>query len=323
MTNEHFQTVMKKFRLLTSSFDCEEELRSASFMFAHYTSVSVAEQILKSQELWFSHPFYMNDLDELHWGMRAGFQIFPEFAQKASNSHAEAEALIKNFYHYIQHMEENTLVDTYIFCVSEHQHQNTDGTLSMWRSYANQGHGAALIFDPTKLDHVSKTPFRFAKIKYLSNPDRINFLRGKLEEWANTCRLSNFSQGELTFAAYAAFLFVKDFALMTKHIGFKEENEWRLIHTRETDPGESLIDQTGYLITPKGAEPKLKFKINSLVDEAGLKISLSQFLALIILGPSASSPIAKKAFCRILKGTCLETFEDRVICSTIPLRPMH
>ncbi len=36
---------------------------------AHYTSVEVAERIIATETLWFSNPLYMNDYEELRWGI--------------------------------------------------------------------------------------------------------------------------------------------------------------------------------------------------------------------------------------------------------------
>jgi len=36
---------------------------------AHYTSLEVLEKIMQHNELWFSHPFFMNDLQEMRFGI--------------------------------------------------------------------------------------------------------------------------------------------------------------------------------------------------------------------------------------------------------------
>ena len=43
---------------------------------AHYTSLEVLEKIIQHDELWFSHPFFMNDLQEMRFGIVEGFKIF-------------------------------------------------------------------------------------------------------------------------------------------------------------------------------------------------------------------------------------------------------
>jgi hypothetical protein len=41
-------------------------------LLAHYTSIDVIEKILRSEEIWFSNPLFMNDLDEMRFGMLEG-----------------------------------------------------------------------------------------------------------------------------------------------------------------------------------------------------------------------------------------------------------
>jgi hypothetical protein len=81
------------------------------------------------------------------------------------------------------------------------------------------------------------------------------------------------------------------------------------------------VNQCSYFIGPRGAEPKLKFKIAPLLGGLPDSLSLARLLEFMVLGPSVSSPIAISGFSRVLRGTCLQGFEDRVRASTIPLRP--
>jgi Protein of unknown function (DUF2971) len=40
---------------------------------------------------------------------------------------------------------------SYVFCLSEHAKDDTDGRLSMWRGYGGNGSGAAIVFDTAKI----------------------------------------------------------------------------------------------------------------------------------------------------------------------------
>src|SRR5262249_50682659 len=154
---------------------------------------------------------------------------------------------------------------------------------------------------------------RIAKVIYGTPAERIALLQARLAEWANITRSANLADDRLYLAAYAAFLFIKSFALVTKHKGFQEEQEWRIIYLPEIDPDKRLVNQFGYFIGPRGAEPKLKFKIApvpAVQGGAAVSLSLARLVEFIVLGPSLSSPIAKSGFSRVLRGTCLQGFED-------------
>lgn len=45
-------------------------------LWAHYTSVATLEKILLANEVWLSNPLYMNDWEELRFGLNAGAEKF-------------------------------------------------------------------------------------------------------------------------------------------------------------------------------------------------------------------------------------------------------
>jgi len=100
----------------------------------------------------------MNDLEELRFGMFQGIQHFPIFAQAVAITPARTQLLLNAFMHYVGHMNEKTLVDTYVLCLCEHSPDNLDGTLSMWRSYASQGHGVAIVFNTRNIPDPPQVP---------------------------------------------------------------------------------------------------------------------------------------------------------------------
>jgi hypothetical protein len=294
-------------------FGVLDRLDKSPPLLAHYTSVQVAEQIIKNEEIWFSHPFYMNDLEELRFGMNVGIQYLPTYALLAANSADREKKLLAAFNHYVGHMNENTLVNTYVLCLSEHKPSDTDGVLSMWRSYASQGHGVALVFNAARLPYKKpQAPLFIGKVRYCAPDVRLKYLQGKLTEWASITAKQNLPDDQLYLAAYGAFYFIKVFALITKHIGFEEENEWRIIYVPELDPNGLLANQFSYHFSPRGAEPKLKLKIAPVMnhDETGPRLSLASLFHSALLGPSISSPLAKEAFRRLLRSTNLKAFED-------------
>ena len=41
-------------------------------LLAHYTSIRTLERIAQTGQIWFSNPLYMNDVDELRYGINLG-----------------------------------------------------------------------------------------------------------------------------------------------------------------------------------------------------------------------------------------------------------
>ncbi len=194
------QRIVAIYDALHHPFDCTERLRSDPPLLAHYTSVETAEKIIKKEEIWLSHPFYMNDLEELRFGMLQGIQSFASFAEAAVSPNRRQE-LINHFNFFIEHMNEETLVNTYVLCLSEHSPDDKDGVLSMWRSYASQGHGVAIVFNTRRIPDPAQAPLRIAKVIYGSANDRIKLLTSGLVEWVRITKALDLPDNQLHLAA--------------------------------------------------------------------------------------------------------------------------
>src|ERR1700704_1456843 len=144
-------------------------------LLAHYTSVEVVEKILKHEDLWFSNPLYMNDLEEMRLGIFVGGQLFPKFAQAASRDADHSRRLVECFNHFMAHLDAETALDTYVFCLSEHDYNNVDGLLSMWREYGSKGKFALT----TK--HRGFSEEREWRAIYVPERDPLGYLRGHLD----------------------------------------------------------------------------------------------------------------------------------------------
>ncbi|MSO71064.1 MAG: hypothetical protein EXQ88_03500 [Alphaproteobacteria bacterium] len=71
---------------LFADFREEDQFHSKKPLLAHYTSLDVLENILKSNEIWFSNPLFMNDSEEVKFGIMNGARVF-------KNSKAISDAL--------------------------------------------------------------------------------------------------------------------------------------------------------------------------------------------------------------------------------------
>jgi hypothetical protein len=281
------------------------------------------EKILQSNEVWFSNPLFMNDLQELRFGLYQGARLFAdaELLKKAAGSDARATILQHAFSHYYQHFDNNDAFDTYIFCVSEHKEENTDGLLSMWRGYGQHGNGAALVFDMSALTMVPTSPLIISKVKYARDEQRIAELVEILGHWSAVTARLQLPDDKLYLAAHVAFMLIKAFALTSKHKGFEEEQEWRVIYYPERDREGLLKPYLGYHIGDRGVEPKLKYVIGYIAEVSAPDLVLNSILKYIILGPSVSSPLAKRSVERMLESIGRPEFKNRVHTSGIPLRP--
>jgi hypothetical protein len=317
------QRVMASFNTLFARFGSVDRIQSNPPLLAHYTSIKVMENILQSNEIWLSNPLFMNDLQEMRFGLSQGGRLFSnvELLKKAGGTDERAALLQHAFSHFYQTFENGDAFDTYVFCLSEHDRANSDGLLSMWRGYGEHGNGVALVFDTAKLTMVETSPLMIAQVSYGSDDDRLGELEKILNRWAEITEGSGLANDKLYLAAHYAFSVIKTYALTTKHRGFSEEVEWRVIYFPERDTDGALKPFLGYHIGERGVEPKLKYPVGHIANVSAVDLALERLLDRIILGPSVSSALGKRSVERMLEKINKAEFKERLHTSGIPLRP--
>src|SRR5258708_9389243 len=271
-------------------------------LLAHYTSVAVLEAILQKNEVWFSNPLFMNDIEEVRFGMTTGGNLFlasPE-SESACRSQKRNAMLKAGFSYWYGKFANDHLLDLYVFCLSEHAKEDTDGLLSMWRGYGGNGNGAAIVFDTAKIAAQEDSPIIIANVHYGTGEARKDWLRERVAQFADILARSDISDDKLHLAAFYFFYRLKLFSIFTKHQGFSEENEWRVVYMRDRDEAKVFDNMFSYRVGPRGVEPKLKLRIEAIPGLPGSNLSLSELVERIILGPSLSSPLARGSVLRML-----------------------
>jgi hypothetical protein len=316
------QLIYAKFDPLYERFHNRERLKRDAPQLAHYTSIEVVEKIIANEEIWLSNPLFMNDLEEMRFGLNEGAQLFlssPLIIQAAA-SESRAAILRTSFDHYYKMLDSKGALDTYVFCLCEHPRDTTDGVLSMWRGYGGHGNGACLVFETLPLSDINEFQLYISPITYGTREVRIGLMTDVLQAWANITAQAAIPDKLLHIASYHYLLLVKMLALTSKHVGFSEEREWRVIYIPENDPKALLGAYLSYTIGVHGVEPKLKFPLSWLA-ESYPGLSLDKLLARIILGPTVSSHLSVLTVERMLKSIKKPEFIERIAASRIPLRP--
>jgi hypothetical protein len=320
MTDE---ALIASFQFLWGDFGDYQWLMNNKPPLAHYTSIHTLELIMKHEELWLSNPLFMNDLEEMRFGLNKGVQIFEqsEEVDRAATTPERARALRHYFRYFYDQFDTEHAIDVFVFCLAQHNPRNTDGLLSMWRGYGQQGDGAALIFNTKFLAPRAESPLIVARVSYASVQERIAWMKEKLVQWCNRLVEISPPDGKLYLAAHQIFNLFKLYSLTSKHNGFEEERECRIIYLPERDPAGILKDRIGYAMGKRGVEPKLKLQIKPLPLEPTEQWTFHDIVDQIILGPSVSSPLARTSVVKMLEKIGKPQFASKVHSSTIPLRP--
>lgn len=301
----------------------EDEFYNRRPLLAHYTNLKNLENIVASEEIWFSNPLFMNDIEEIRFGIVRGVDnlILHEGISRALGTEDRVQNFHRSLEHYKDYYDENHVFDTYVFCLSEHKNGNDDGTLSMWRGYGDNGNGAALIFDSSKIEPMENTPLIVARVHYESEEKRVGWMSDLGDKIAEIFDQNEIPDTHIYVVAHQAFERLKLFSLFTKHIGFSEENEWRIVYFSDRDNRKFLEDNMHYLNGDRGVEPKLRVPVRPFEGVISEGVSFENILHAIILGPSNSTPLQHRSVKRMLEVRGKATFADRLRSSSIPFRP--
>lgn len=312
----------RAFKKLWVDFEDELSFPSSRPLLAHYTSIQTFEQIVTKEQFWFSNPLFMNDLEELRFGMNEGASELHKNSaiRDACRTQENYKKLLDSFDNQFNDFDSKHVLNTYILCFSEHAPDDNDGLLSMWRGYGNSGSGAALVIDTAKINDDPESPLIIGKVHYASKDERKKWISEKLISLADV--ISDHAKVEDDFfdAARAWMHRLKTFALFTKHHGFHEEREWRIVYMSDNDREQSFKKYFGHLATNRGFEPKLKLPIKPIPELKTENISLGTLVNRIILGPSVSSTLAANSLRQMLRNIGQIDLAEKVVTSGTPFR---
>jgi hypothetical protein len=291
---------------------------------AHYTSTSSLEKIVASNEIWFSNPLFMNDVEEVLFGIDEGTRAFlghSGISEAFGPNHQKfGDALLQEHRRFI----EAHAFDTYILCLSEHDHTRDDGLLSMWRGYGDAGRGVAIVINPLALPNTpTVSPLVVAKVYYGTRSERADWFLTTASRFAKIVVENKLTdEGSIPLAAMALFSRLRLFSLYTKHDGFSEEREWRIAYLPERDTMGLFKGRLGYFNGPRGVEPKLKFAVETIPEVSDVPFSMETLVSAIILGPSAASDLTLNSVRRMLEALGRPELGKRLAASRIPFRPL-
>lgn len=307
------------FRMLFSDIP-ENSLEHDKPLLAHYTSIDALNKILTSNEIWLANPLFMNDHEELRWGILNGIEEFRlnETLQnylRETDSATEFEFQLDWFYKEF----DKEAFDIYLFCLSRHDPEEVDGRLSMWRGYGANGDGVAIVFDTSRADEKDDLPLILAPVHYASHDERRKWINKLAEQFTGILRNEKVAgKHEYIQAVYWLFQRLKMFALFTKHPGFAEEKEWRLVYLPDRDETKSLNDLRHFITNGRGVEPKLRVPLGKETTVVGL--CLDDIIDSIILGPSHSTLLAERSVKRMLELIGKGHLVEKTRASAIPFR---
>lgn len=288
--------------------------------FVHYTSAAVAMSIISNARVWMRNAATMNDFMEVEHGlyMLAGAYngdpgksalrpaidaVFPGSSDWLQGFFNSWQPLLKT--------------DTYMTCVSEHHDdEDTLGRLSMWRAYGGRS-GVALVLRPDAFQLNSQALNAYSSpVIYPTRPEfdalvlEVADNIGKERAFLQTLGKERFQQALFSMCRFAA--------LCTKHPGFKEEQEWRVVHSPTMHPSKRLEKS---IESVRGTTQRVyKIPLEDVPEEGLVGLSIPSLLDRIIIGPTDHPQVMAEAFRDLLRSAEVEDVDDKVRVSDIPLR---
>lgn len=190
----------------------------------------------------------------------------------------------------------------------------------MWRGYGADGGGICFVLDTKKIEPNENSPIILAPVNYATTEERFDWIEQQIKLLAELLNHSEKTDNELNAIAWHWIERLKVFSLFTKHIGFQEEKEWRLVYLSDRDSERSFYPMFGYHTSNKGVEPKLKLKI-AQTPNGDVPLSFERLVDRIILGPTASSVLSIRSLARMLEIKNNKKLIEKIHASTIPYRP--
>ena len=294
-------------------------VQTKGIRFVHYTSADAAANILRTKEVWMRKSSCMNDYMEVEHGLECLSSAYKgergrRFQQVLNNIFdGISEEIAALFDGWQNHLRD----ETYLMCVSEHDDtEDGFGRLSMWRAYS-EGTGVALVLNNAPFLAPSDALKAYTSpVAYLDDKTFGEEL-GKIADGidANSDVVRALGRDAITTYISYAFKFA---ALCTKHPGFKEEREWRVVYSPTLDKSSYLIKEIQVIRgTP---QPIYKIPLRNIPDEGFVGAEIPELLDRIIIGPSEYPTAMREAFRDLLAEAGVDDPTNRIYVSSIPLR---
>lgn len=261
---------------------------------SHYTTLQGFKGIIDSKRLWASNASFLNDRAELIHALKASRKAISMLSSKKA-LRAWAPMLKEVF----EELSDGQKSETYVACFC-----GDDDNLSQWRGYGGTVQGVSITFDRDALakrlmsDHATLYKVTYARLSTASKLR--DALAGELEHIAELDELV----GEVDEDAKYRNLLTRVSALLPKfkHLGFKDEREWR------------------FVVQKKSPKDKVLFRVsaNKLVPYMEIGSNTSRLpIASVRVGPGTDQALTARSLEEFLKAN---GYKVKVDISEVPFR---
>jgi Protein of unknown function (DUF2971) len=287
--------------------------------FVYYTTADVATHILTSRQMWMRNALVMNDFAEVSYGFNC-----VNFALDGRCGEILGEALNKCFPGLFDEVKimlrDHSFIigaETYMTCLSEHLGDEDErGRLSMWRAYGGTT-GVAIVMNGGVMFSASDALKAYSSPVFYGDPDAFadEFMKVVRSIQSNGQLLAKLGRETVKNTVFEILRFA---VLCTKHPGFREEREWRVIAAPRLNPSSRLI--SGVELVRGVPQIVLKIELKNVPEEGLEGLAPAELINRIIIGPCEFPIPTYQAFYELLTRLGIPDPQSRIVISDIPLR---
>ncbi len=288
--------------------------------FVHYTTADTATKIIRNQEVWLRKANSMNDFLEIEYGFDC---LYRSYAKHKGEFEATFEDISPGVCGKIEAMIDAWLPSfrngTYLACMSEHQDvEDVNGRLSMWRAYGGSTGVAIVMNGSVFLKPISSDALKAytSPVAYFTEEEfdqEFNRVINSIK--SNREFLKNLNDSDFFASVFHAFRYS---IMCTKHPGFAEEREWRVIYCPTFEKSEVIAENIETIAGVPQKVCKLKLTDNKELGIVGF--GLPQLVDRVIVGPCQHPTEVAEALSELMNEAGIMDAKNKVVISNIPLR---
>jgi hypothetical protein len=293
--------------------------RDEGQLFVHYTRADTAMRIIQGRKVWMRNATVMNDFQEVAWGQAAFLHAWNSdngrYLCAALNS--INPAIVPSLTQQLPIADLEIRFSTFLTSMSEHDpRENARGRLSMWRAYGTEN-GVALVLKNTPFLAESNTLGAYSAPVWYATPAEMadEFGRVAAEIVAASDQIRRLPPATIA----GALMQMHRFALLTtKHPGFLEEREWRIVHSPDYERSKVLGEE---VVSVNGVLQRIyTIPLENDPYRGLFSAALPDLLDRIIVGPTQYPHVVFDGFVRLLEEAGVPDPRSKVVVSDIPLR---
>ncbi len=297
-----------------------DRIKREKLRLVHYTSAEVALSIIRHKKFWMRKTSTMNDFMEVEHGaqcIEAALRSSAGVRLKAALNEISTSIFQRADDEFFNGWQPAFRYGTYLACVSEHlPSEDKIGRLSMWRAYGGNAGVALVLKNDAFVSESDVLKIYTSPVEYL---DKDGYEELLAEVASNVEKNLNHLKSIDPDDIYSHLFHMLRFSMLSsKHPGFLEEKEWRVIYTPDYDRSEVVALDVEVV---KGI-PQLvaKVPLNDRPEEGLVGMSLEHIIERIIIGPCDTPHVIYEALVSEMQAAGIPNSQEKVVISSIPLR---